>query len=169
MGLTEFATAKVAATQYPDAIVDSLCSLASIKSEKFYRKLLMLDLIQELDEIEIERESIPEPGWENHLSLGQSFAADFLSPGMTKFLGGRANNWIEAPTAFVEKFSPLALDFYWRENPELVPDVPPIIAKELAGRKAELGISSYKSTDWDELREVIGFMKLFHNFPGPTF
>ena len=63
----------------------------------------------------------------------------------------------------------MALDFYWRENPELVPDVPPVISKELAGRKAELGISPYKSRDWDELREVIDFMKLFHNFPGPTF
>lgn len=169
MGLTEFATAKVAATQYPDTIVDSLCSLASIKSEKYYRKLLMLDLVQEMSEIELEREQIPEPGWKNHLSLGQSFAADFLSPGMTKFLGEHASNWIEVPTAFVKKFSSMALDFYWRENPELVPDVPPVISKELAGRKAELGISPYKSRDWDELREVIDFMKLFHNFPGPTF
>ncbi|MDK8525516.1 hypothetical protein [Corynebacterium sp. MSK150] len=169
MGLTEFATAKVAATQFPDTIVDSLCSLASVRSEKFYRKLLMLDLVQESAGIEIARGSIPEPGWKNHLELGQAFAADFLSPGMTKFLGEPASSWIDVPVAFKKKFESLTLDFYWRENPELVADAPPSISKLLAGRKAELGITPYKSTDWDELREVISFMNLFHTFPGPTF
>lgn len=169
VGLSEFATAELAVRQYPEKIVDSLISLASVKSEKFYRKTLMLELSKRRNGLTIDTRSLPASEWESRLQIGKSFAADFLAPGMFNFLGSKASQWMETPGAFVDNFAELSLDFYWRDNTENIMDVPPRIAAKIASRKAELGIESYRSRDWDELREVISFLKLYHSFPGRTF
>ncbi|OFN17707.1 hypothetical protein HMPREF2604_08320 [Corynebacterium sp. HMSC055A01] len=169
VGLSEFATADLAVRKYPEQIVDSLLSLASVKSEKFYRKMLMLELSKRRNGLTIDTGALPSPEWDSCLQIGTSFAADFLAPGMFKFLGSKAKNWMDAPQALVDNFTNLSLDFYWRDNTENVMDVPPRIAAKIASGKAELGVEAYRSRDWDELREVISFLKLFHSFPGRTF
>lgn len=167
VGLTEFATTKLALQAFPAQVVDSLTSLADPNSEKYLRKYLMLTSLQEFDQSR-QIKSLATPNLSSPIDWGRSFAGDFLAPGMLKWVGQASHEWMVMPKELGAFVNAANLDFYWRENTELADQVPAPFDSAWVTRKLDYGVQPYRSRDWDELRSVIDQLKLNHRFPAQT-
>ncbi|GAA1339659.1 hypothetical protein GCM10009594_09170 [Kocuria palustris] len=166
-GLTEFGTTRLVVDRFPNLVMDSLASLADPHTEKYFRKLQMVHhALPEHSEIAtLAREVSPARVGE----YGNSFAMDFLAPGMFKFSAHSSPRWMKPPQGVFDLIADLDLDFYWKWNPSLQVDPSGAWGIGLAVRRSEEGLETYDEKDWDEIRRIVAVMKMFHKFPGATW
>lgn len=173
LGLTEFGTALIAAGEFPDEICDSLHSLAEKGSEKYFRKGLMLDAAFERIKLSNRPEqfdmcSIAPP--RRKLSWGQSFAGDFLAPGIFKFCDPSFTpQWFDAPVGLRKFASDADLSLYWSECSASYTQTPAQFIPRIATLKEKYRIRPWDAQDWDEFRKIVELMSLHHIFPAQTF
>ena len=168
-GLTEFATTAVAAKRYPELMRAALASLADPHTEKWFRKLVMLEAIDQRyslrldlpDDVDAERRP---------LAFGNSFAIDFLAPGMLKFAKeGRFDGWMAATKGISSFVMNRDLEFYFRENTSSNAYQDEKLRLQMAIARAKLDVLPYRHCEWDEIRDLVAILKFFHVFPGETW
>lgn len=167
-GLTEFATTTLAAKEFPQQIVRSLRSLADPGSEKYFRKLMMLRHIRP-DDTDIQilaGDAYPV----RSRPFGSSLAIDFLTPGMLSMCGRtEVERWVDLPRGMQKFVDDRMLDFYSKWNPSVLTSHDPEVRRLLAVTRAEKEIEPYDARDWDEIRDLVRVLRMFHVFPGETW
>lgn len=165
LGLTEFETTRIAAQAFPEVILESLTSLAEVHSEKYLRKTLMLKYINSEIELGLDFDEIQTPDIQNPIPWGSSFAADFLAPGIFRYCGESANEWMEIPERSREYFEQMDLGFYWRENTALSTKLPLELRSVIAANKARLEVLPFGPTDWSNFRQLSNLLSFRHRIP----
>lgn len=166
-GMTEFGTALVAARAFPSLIEDSLSSLADSHTEKYKRKLLLLQRVAESADDVVTPLQVAAPTLKEPIEFGSQFAADFLAPGMWKHCKG--TDWMRCPKGFNSWVADKKLDFYWREIPDLDPHPVASMERTISSRKEHFEIRPYRAIDWDEIRAVLSVISFFHAIPGKSW
>ncbi|WP_408911521.1 hypothetical protein ACKFRZ_03695 [Corynebacterium gottingense] len=165
-GITEFGTAKLAATAFPELVVASLESLADPHTEKYLRKSLLLSMVAEPSDLLSGIGGSPSSA--KPMRFGENFAADFLAPGLWMF-SNKAEQWMSKPAGFDQWAKNMDLNFYMRELPNVMRHPVAEVDSAICKRKREFGMYSYSANDWDELRSVLRVLSFFHKFPGQTW
>ena len=166
-GMTEFATARLAAMAYPGLIAESLLSLADLHTEKYMRKYLMLQIVKEnLNDLNLG--DIPKPSMTSPIRFGSNFAADFLAPGLWTH-NENSSRWMEIPLGFNTWRVGKDFNFYWSELPNQTFHPRETDNQEISKRKSLYGIKPYDAIDWDNFRSVLEIIKFFHQLPGKSW
>ena len=154
-GLTEVGTTIIACHYAPEHISKSLFSLANQRSEKIYRKKMLVQIASEIlnKKIEIDGEILPPrilSEWNNY------FATDFLSIYFLKKLGRDAirQYLINIPDEIAALTDKLSLSFYEKFNTNYLEQIPIDIRGTFLARMSQAGIMPYNEIDWKEFRIV---------------
>lgn len=166
-GLTEVGTAIVVSHYLPDKINDSLISLANPKTEKRFRKQLLLDIVCEKFDRKIIFDKTPAP--DNKIPFGTNFAVDFLCLYILKNRGlSAANETVsDIPEEVLSFVGKLDLNFYERINCEYISGSTFQSNKarsEFMGKVLAAGILPYTEKDYKEFRETANFLNKYHHY-----
>lgn len=165
-GLTEVGTTMVVSFYAPDLIESSLCSLSSPKTEKRYRKEVLLEIIcrKYNRHINFQKTSAPE----HKIKFGENLALDFLCFYVIKNAGlSVANKTIsEIPTEISEIINSCKLSFYERLNCAFIcGNTFPTDATRsyFMQRLLKCGVLPYDENDYHEYRIVTNFLNKYHH------
>lgn len=168
-GLTEFGTTAVAAQAFPDLMPHSLDSLAAPHTEKYLRKLALLELVRDRLGLDYELPEAKGLGT-SRVKIGDGLATDFLLPGMVKFASSdRVMQWADVPRGMFRTIEKLSLDFYFRENGDLAGNRIDSAGDVLAANQRAFGIMPYSGEDWEQFKDLVRWLRMFHQFPGETW
>ncbi|MEV8144214.1 hypothetical protein [Specibacter sp. NPDC078709] len=163
LGLTEVGTVMVIAKHLPELFAKSLSSLAAPKSEKLNRKIILLNIVQELfsDDFGI---SVQQDTTEAHFEFGKSLASDFLSLYICKRKGKKkAEELVSKIPHDIDSFlKGRTLDFFEKINPIFTAawsfdQKQQVYSKLLAAR-----VEIYNELDWCEYRDTIAYLSTWH-------
>ena len=166
-GLTEVGTAMVVSYYNPELAEESLKSLSSPKTEKRYRKEMLLDIVCEKYQRAVSFEKTEAP--DRKVPFGKNFAVDFLCLYILKNRGMEAANGTvcDIPQEAVEFVEKHQLNFYERLNCEFVSGstFPNNKARaEFMGKVSAAGILPYTENDYQEFRETAEFLNKYYCF-----
>lgn len=165
--MTEIGTALVICNTYPFLANESLNSLSLPRTEKRYRKQLILQILKKkfnLDNILIElTEAPPENA---RLTWGNDYALDFLNLYILKHAGYEETSKImkNIPQVVVDFVNNNSLDFYEKYNPNYLNNIPKEMKSDVAKNLAIAKIFPYNQKDYDDLKKVLEFLTKFHPF-----
>lgn len=153
-GFTEVGTTTIVCHYAPDYVNKSLISLANPRTEKRYRKQLLVQIVSKKlnKEIEIDKTLPPK----NPYKWGEYFATDFLGIYILKKLGADViNKYLKSiPNEIFDLSNQLTLSFYEKFNTNYLYYLPVDIRGTFLSRMADAGIMPYNERDWKELRIV---------------
>lgn len=166
-GVTEVATAIITSYYGADLMHDAIESLAAPKTEKKFRKQLLLDIICEKFGRKIDIKFTDPPT--KKIKFGTYLANDFLCMYILKNRGLEAASKTvsDIPQRAVDIAKSLDLTFFERMNCDFIngknyPD------NELRGyvisRAIEAGVLPYTEKDYKEYRIIINFLNEYHHF-----
>jgi len=166
-GLTEVGTALVVSHYAPHLAEKSLVSLSNPKTEKRYRKELLLDIVCEKYHREVNYERTLPP--EKKIVFGSNFAVDFLCLYILKNRGLESANMTvcDIPQDAIDLVKGLRLDFYERLNCEFVSGSTFPNDNERGryiGKVLAAGVLPYTENDYREYRIVSDFLNKYHKF-----
>ncbi|MBQ2801073.1 MAG: hypothetical protein IJF03_06770 [Lachnospiraceae bacterium] len=166
-GLTEVGTALVVSHYAPEMADRSLKSLSNPKTEKRYRKELLLDIVCEKfnRKVEFERTEAPD----KKIAFGTNLAVDFLCLYILKNRGMQVANGTvsDIPQEAVEFVATHELKFYERLNCEFVSGTTfssDEARGEFMNKVLKAGVLPYTEMDYAEFREVANFLNTYHHF-----
>lgn len=163
LGLTEVGTVMILAKLMPEYLKGSLESLAAPKSEKLNRKILLLNIVQEIfnDDFGIvaTQDSI-----EPRIKFGNSLASDFLILYIMKNLGrDRAQQLVGEIPLEVDEFIKLKTLKFYEKNNSIFSDSWTLDTKQFVSeRLLRSGITPYGESDWKEYRETVKFLSKWY-------
>lgn len=168
-GLTEVGTAMVVSYYAPELANESLISLSNPKTEKRYRKEVLLDIVCEKFQRNVEFERTEAPN--NKVPFGTNFAMDFLCLYILKNRGLEIANATvsDIPEEVIEFVNSNKLNFYERINCEFISGTTFIndsYRSEFMGKVLKAGILPYTENDYKEFRKTANFLNRYHNFMG---
>lgn len=166
-GLTEIGTALVLCNTYPHLVNDSLTSLSQPKTEKRYRKQIIINILQKKFNInDIYLEPTEPPTDENKLIWGNYFAVDFLALYMIKYAGIEETSKIlrDIPEEAIDFAKNHTLTFYERFNPNFYNNIPDEFKTVISINLAKSKVLSYDQNDFNELHEVNVFLSKYYAF-----
>lgn len=163
LGLTEVGTVMILARLMPELLGESLKSLAAPGSEKLNRKILLLNIVQNIfdDDFGV---NITQDNVVPQLKFGLSLASDFLILYIMKKLGReRALQLVDQIPAEVDEFvRDRTLKFYEKDN-NIFSESWPLHLKQITSQKLlAAGITTYLESDWIEYRETVSFLSQWH-------
>lgn len=166
-GLTEIGTALVLCNTQPYLINDSIVSLSPPKTEKRYRKHLIINILKEkfnLKNIYLEHSDPPEK--ENRLEWGNYFVVDLLSLYILKYGGIEETSKIinNIPQDAVDFVNTKSLDFYERYNTNFINNLPEKYKSQILKNLAKAKIYPYDQNDFNELYDVMEFLSKYYPF-----
>ena len=166
-GLTEIGTALVLCNTHPYLVNDSLTSLSQPKTEKRYRKQIIVNIIKEkfgLNDIYLEPTEPPIE--ENKLNWGNYFSVDFLSLYLIKYGGIEETNKIlkNIPEEAIEFAKNHDLTFYERFDTNFLNNIPSEFKTEITKNLANAKILPYNQNDFKELHDVNVFLSKYYAF-----
>jgi hypothetical protein len=163
LGLSEVGTLKVLSYYKPKLINDSLKSLANIGEEKKFRKEVLARIASEKFGTKFDFEMSPPP-LRQHFKFGDSFAPDFLSLYIIKYLGLETASITisDIPKDAVKIANSLSLDFYERYNTNFLNNFPRELLSGLLEKLGECGVIPYTEKDWEEFHQVRNFLSRYH-------
>ncbi|MEV0153386.1 hypothetical protein AB0H57_06535 [Micromonospora sp. NPDC050686] len=161
-GITEVGTAMLLITYSPEAISESLASLALPGEEKLYRKYVLATIAAQRAGGMIDLKEPPVPNIKR--PFGRNFTADFLSLYIRKFAGAdvRDKFLTDVPEHIDALSDRLSLTFYERINTTIMQKFPAALAGRLYGRAAGAGLIPYTEDDWREYAEVRDALAPYH-------
>ncbi|MBY8873528.1 hypothetical protein K7640_16960 [Micromonospora sp. PLK6-60] len=161
-GITEVGTAMLLITYSPEAISESLASLALPGEEKLYRKYVLATIAAQRAGTMIDLKEPPAPNIRR--PFGRNFTADFLSLYIRKFAGAdvRDKFLTDVPEHIDALSDRLSLTFYERINTTIMQRFPAALAGGLYGRAAGAGLIPYTEDDWREYVEVRDALAPYH-------
>lgn len=166
VGLTEFSVAYIVAKTFPELIKDTLAAISAPGTEKYMRKVLLLESVQKRFELPLDVENFISPTMGRRIKLGNHFSADFVAAGLLAELGlERVSQWMDFPDGFLREFSSFDSSFYWKEVSGMDYGLPAPFDFEVLRKKYEYGINTYSSVDWRNFHRVIGRLRDWHSFP----
>ncbi|MGV3491797.1 MAG: hypothetical protein ACO1OG_10790 [Devosia sp.] len=167
-GLTELGTAMAMLALMPDAIVNSLDSLAAPGSEKLLRKRLLVEAAGTML-----GQPVPEMGPRvtpaKPVEYGKTFAIDFLAYYFIKRFG------LDYVSSFItgipddpslNAIVASDLDFYAKYNPSFLIHMPDEIRNHVLGRLHEAGVYPYTEVDFERFAIVRQY--LAKTYPAAT-
>lgn len=166
-GLTEIGTALVLCNTRPYLVNDSLTSLSQPKTEKRYRKQLIVNIIKEKFGLkDIYLEVTEPPIEENKLVWGNYFAVDFLSLYLIKYGGIEETSKIlkNIPPEAIEFSNGHDLTFYERFDTNFLNNIPNEFKTEITKNLANAKILPYDQKDFKELHDVNVFLSRYYPF-----
>lgn len=166
-GLTEVGTAMVVSYYAPEIANESLVSLSNPKTEKRYRKEILLDIVcKKFGRNVVFDRTLPP---DSKIPFGRNFALDFLSLYILKNRGlevveQTVSDIPQEASALVED---LQLRFYERINCEYL-NGNTFVNNEARGdflcRLLRAGVLPYTENDYREFRQVADFLNRYHHF-----
>lgn len=166
-GLTEVGTAIIVSYYAPELIQASLASLSMPKTEKRFRKELLLDIVCEKYNRKISVEKTLEP--DTKIKFGTNLALDFLALYILKNRGIEAAKatMCDIPQEAVELAEECKLQFYERLNCDYVSGETfqtDDLRAEFMSKVLSAGVVPYTEKDYEELRRVLNYLNRYHMF-----
>lgn len=166
-GITEVATTIISSYYGADLMHDAIESLAAPKTEKKYRKQLLLDIICEKFGRKIDIKFTEPPV--KKIKFGTYLTTDFLCLYILKNRGLEAASQTvsDIPQSAVELVKNLDLTFFERMNCDFIdgknyPDNE--LRGYVIGRAIEAGVLPYTEKDYKEYRIVTNLLNEYHHF-----
>ncbi|MBQ6219903.1 MAG: hypothetical protein IJJ47_09240 [Methanosphaera sp.] len=163
-GLTEVGTALIVAKSFPYLVDDSLKSLAAPNSTKYYRKQLIMKIIQEkygLKDMYLNLNDFKEP--ERKIDFNY-FADGFLVLWYLKHIGFEKTKRIVSnlPEDIMNVVDKCSLNFYEKYNSNFLNNLPEDIKLDVMKNLIKLGILPYDEQDYQELKIVLEYLKDYY-------
>lgn len=163
LGLTEIGTVMLLVKYYPDEVLASLKSLAAPGSEKLNRKIMLLNIVQDLLETDI-GVTIQQDRLTPHFEFGRSLATDFLALYIMKKKGQEQADQLvsEIPPSATDFVASRSLNFYERLNTIFADSLLKDDRNRLYTQCLGAEILPYSEKDWIEYRETVAFLSQWH-------
>gem|GEM_PF-6733244 len=145
----------------PEKVIDSLNSLAGKKSEKLYRKKLLIDITCERFGRNIQCDGdLNDVFVQNKPKFGDLFTVDVIFLYILKHKGMETVSKIVdgIPQEAVSLVESLSLDWYEKLNPAFLNEIPEKFRKSYLGKLAVAGITPYTDEDWREFQIIRNFL-----------
>lgn len=162
--LTEIGTALILCNSNPYLVNDSLKSLSNPKTEKRYRKELIIETLCNKFNLNIYLEHTEAPEKIKRKNWGEYYTVDFLSLYLIKYAGIEETSKIlnNIPKEAIDFVKTLPLEFYEKYNPNFLNNVPAHFKFEITKNLAKSKILPYNQNDYEELHRVLEFLSIYH-------
>lgn len=161
---TEVGTVLIVTKYLPDLVNASLSSLSNNRTEKRYRKWLLVQIVCRKFGRNITID-MPDPP-EKIIEWGKNLALDFLALYELKnterfFVEKTVSN---IPEEAIELVNDLQLNFYERMNTNFLGTIPENMISSYMQRVTDAGILPYTENDWYEFDRVVKLLSKYHGF-----
>lgn len=159
--LTEIGTALIVCKSQPYLVNDSLKSLSNPRTEKRYRKELIVRALSKRFNLDVYLENTQPPVKGRRKNWGEYYAVDFLALYLIKYVGVEETSNIvnNIPQEAIDFVKPLKLEFYEKFMPDFLNNVPTQFKPDIIKNLAFSGIYPYNQEDYEELYKVLKFLQ----------